>query len=191
MGWADQLQWVASRMQEPEITDALPIPGELDIPYFDKAELEDHMLIVAQNLLLEITEEELQSVGSDVIFTTSGGGSLGGLWGLALDLTVINVISATIDGEPASEVTMEAFLQLYGNSDAAIYTFAEGRVYFNGTSISLILITEPSLTALRIDAPIFPPGYDNEIVDRTVDRLMIIDFLHPMNLYGGVNNELV
>lgn len=196
--WDDMLSSVTARIREPE-TLIGPIPGELDIPYFTKAELEDHLLIVCNDLLREVPEDELMAIGSDAVTALQGSVAYGIFRSIPLPIEITSVLSATINTDPAVEASASGFFQLAqvdSTLDSA-YTFSEGKALFYGTVsdvIKLFYIVEPSLAAwqgLTSGKPILPPGYDLEVIDRTVARLQVIDYLKPQTMYGGINNELV
>lgn len=198
MTWDEKLEAIVARIREPEILTGA-IPGQLDIPYFTKDEVEDHLLIVSNDLLREVTEDELMAIGSDAVTALQGSTTFGIFQCVPVPLDVIAILSATINSEPAVEASASGFFQLaqVDSSLDSAYSFAEGRALFYGTSsdvIKLFVVTEASLAAWQGSTggkPILPPGYDLEAIDRTVARLQMIDYLKPQTMYGGINNELV
>ena len=196
MVWADTLIAVTQRFREPEILTP-PIPGELDIPYFDKDELEDHLLIVCNDLLREVSEDDLMAIGSAALTTKSGSAVFRGSMFRSLDIPddVVGVLAETIGGEPCVEAAPAGFFQLIkvDSSLDSAYLFAEGKGLFYGDgsrSLRMTFLLELDLQTWQSDVVILPPAFELEAIERCVARLHMIDFLEPMTMYGGANNEL-
>lgn len=194
--WQETLDAVVQRFREPEILDA-PIPGELDIPFFTKDELESHLVIVAKDLLRDISPADLMAMGSAAATSVSGSAVfMGGLFrSLDKPANAIGVLAATIGGYPCVEAAPAGFFQLVKVNSAldSAYLFAGDKVLFYGNgsqSLTMTFLLELPLATWQSDVPILPPGYELELIERCVNRLRVIDYLEPMTMYGGVNNEL-
>lgn len=194
--WQEMLDAVTQRFREPEILSA-PIPGELDIPYFEKAELESHLLIVCNDLLREISPDDLMAVGGAAETAVSGSAVYMGAMFRSLDkpANAIGILAYTIGGEPCVEGAPTGFFQLVKVDSAldSAFLFAGDKVIFYGDgsrSLKMIFLLELPLATWQSDVPIFPPGYELEAIERCVTRLHTIDYLQPMTMYGGISNEL-
>lgn len=174
---------ISERMREPKFT---AIAGKLDMPYFIDdpitgiSEIEDAMLIEAQQLLREVPEELKHAIGSaaQIVITASGVSAVN------IPTEAVGVIGVSIDLAPAVPVSLAGFYQRRrASSVQAIYTFSGdvlggapiGEIlYAGGVDLRAVLLIEPPLASFEADNRILPPGYDEMLIDRTLDRLAIM-----------------
>lgn len=176
--WQELVEEIYRRRMEHLGAGAFPtdfsLTGETDITYVSSADIRNLLAEVSTALLLECTAEELRTAGSEAISQDSYAS------GAAIPLVTLDILGARIDSEPAVRVSPAAFIQqrasAYG-SGAAIYTFYDGNVYFNGTTIVLTRLIEPTLVQYETDAKILPAGYDSIRVDMTCQLLEAMDYL--------------
>lgn len=181
---------IAQRTREPAFT---AIAGKLDQPYFiDRpivgwpdifagtvihgiSEIEDAMLIEAQQLLREVPPELYYAIGAvaQVVITSATSP-------VNIPTEAVKLLGASIDLAPAEPVSLAAFYQRRrASSVQAIYTFSavypQGEIlYIGGVNIRAVFLIEPSLADFQSDVRILPPGLEESLIDRVLTRLAIM-----------------
>lgn len=180
MTWQEKVQYIADRVREPDLMATDQIVGQVNLPYFKKNFIEDHLRIVGLELLRETPEDELMAIGSDAIETITGDvtGIVNGINYIELPLTIIRVLSARIDESPAVYAGAANFLQRSGGGSRTgnCFTFYETFCAYIGNDLTMVCVKEPSLADFKADKKILPEGRDLEWIDRAIKRMMIEDF---------------
>ncbi len=178
--WADLKDQIAQREREAELFIASSQNEEYN-PYWDANDVELLLYEISCQLLREIPTDELEAIGSVAINDASY------LNGGTLPQSAVKFISASIQKQngdsvwiPAIRVDPARYYQMkdVSVSDAALYTFIDGKVFFSGNTISLSVLVEPELWEFQADFPILPvAGYDEVRIDWVHKALMAEDFI--------------
>lgn len=176
--WVELVEEIYRRHQE-HLGGAYPtsfsLTGETDVSYQTGADIGLLLTEVSNALLLECTAEELRMCSSEAVVQASF------VSGAAITLVTLDILGARIDAEPAVRVSPATFIQqrasVYGSASPAIYTFYDGNVYFNGTTLVLTRLIEPVQADYELDKKILPPGYDTIRVDMVSQILEAMDYL--------------
>lgn len=173
MTWTTLISEISKRFREPKLT---AISGKNAIPYFLQADIEEILWRASQQLLREVPIEELKAFGSAaVINVTSASGSA------TIPLNVIGLLGAAVDDGPTSLTSLSGYHQKRSVDPTilAIHAFTSdgsgvGKIVYTGTNLTAEFLIEPSLASFQADDPIFPPGYDEERISRTLQRMLIM-----------------
>lgn len=174
--WAQKLQAIFSRLNEPYVTAPVPVTGQTNVPYYDQADVEKLLYDVHLQLLREIPVEELEACGSKAVVTnlyTNNG---------ALPLALIDILGSKIQflaGDayaPCVELLPAEWFQNV-NAQSGTFSVFGGAVHTAGNSIELVLLIEPPLSDFQADFPILPSGYDEEALTLTRQLCIFTDNL--------------
>lgn len=148
--------------------DLFIIPEEMDLLHLE----------VVQELIREISDDELEEVGAAIIATVNG------VSGMTLPLNCVRIVSVAIqleDGDTIWHRAREVSVALWHQAksipaaDFLRYVLKEGKVYFNGSSIDIQFIVEPSLAICKFDSAVLPAGKVEERLDRVHQLILAID----------------
>lgn len=172
--WLEAKKLIGARLREPSLSD---VAGKLDIPYFLEADLDDVMLVCAQELLREIPEELQHSIGvaAQTQLTTISGS-------VTIPLNVIQIMSVQIDNAPAKKADSVAmyYLKKRASLSQSIYVFSSNFdetghiIYVGGTNMRATAIIEPDLAVFQANELTLPPGYSDLLVERVLQSLSLM-----------------
>lgn len=172
--WLEAKKLIGARLREPSLSD---VAGKLDIPYFLGSDLDDIMLVCAQELLREIPPQMQHAIGAAAQTTITTG-----LFSPIIPTSVIDIMSVQIDGFPAKRADSLAmyYFKRRSRDTEAIYSFTANNlsegilISAGGLTIRATAIIEPDLAVFQSDAPTFPPGYSDLLVERVLERLSLM-----------------
>lgn len=175
LSWSEFLSAIGARQNERAGVTGVA----LDIPYSLSTNIETILREVSNMKLREVPIEELEALGSNAMTQADYTN------GAAFPLTAIRVGGARIDGNPAVQVQPAAFYQnrysaysaIGVSYQAAIYMFAYGKVFFNGSVLTLSFVYEPTLADYQADKNILPAKYDQERIDLAHEVIEGTDYL--------------
>ena len=181
--WQDRLESLAARIGEPDLFHPA-INAEQLTPYFDPITTEKWLYRACLFYLRSSQYSDLDSIGSKAILKLTGSTGAGILTSVVVPQNVLKIYNATIDVgtgyKPAEFIPQPYYLQMLTCSitESLTYSFINGYVAMHGTAnFSITLLVEPTLADFQDDNVILPPGYDEDVIDRTKTYLMISDNL--------------
>lgn len=187
LSWTQKISAVLARLRTP---DELPIdiPGQIDIPYYNREDVEAMLLEFTQQKLRELSAAELDGVGSVAILRATIAS------GTTMSVDKVKILSAAIkiyagDAFYATAVWQRpAQYRQIANIPATVpayiaaYTTYDGKFFYIGSDARVIWLLEPTLATARTDAVMLPPTYDQESIDWVVRQMQITNYMPE----GGV-----
>jgi hypothetical protein len=146
-----------------------PLQSQEDIRYFEPADIELLLLEESNAILGDLRVDEFESIGPPAVQTLTAAAVA-----VAHPLNTIDILSATIDGKPAVEVTPSMYKSLR-ETDMYIYSVFSKAIHFTQANGSFTVLVEPSLAEWQADPMILPIGNEREQIRRVVDILRGID----------------
>ena len=155
---------------------AVGVDPQLNVPYFDRAEIERVLLEVSNSNLRELSIEDLDAVGAGAVDEY-----LNAVSPIAIDPKSVDIVSAKLDDLPIIEVTPAQFFQnnYSGVIATKMFTVFNNEIYFTmtgGTAYFQVLANQ-ILTDWQTIPDILPPGYDEKVIRETCDILEIADYV--------------
>lgn len=170
--WTEKLDAIQARMNEAFVA----VDPQLNIPYFDRTEIERILLEVSNANLKELSIEDISAVGKDAIDEYTNAVSP-----IAINIKSIDVVSATYDGKPMVEVTPAAFFQndYAGITTSAMFSVFGGNIYFVDTGASAVfqVLAYQSLADWQATPDLLPPAYDEKVIRETCEILELADYV--------------
>lgn len=182
LSWNEKIAAILDRLRTP---DELPIdiPGQIDIPYYNRGDVEAMLLEFTQQKLREIPESELDAVGSVAIArVTMASGATISLDKVKLLAVAVKIYAGDSFFAPAVWNRPAQFRQI-ANVPAttpayiAAYTTYDGKFYYIGSSARVTWLVEPTLATARTNAVILPPVYDEECIEWVVRQMQITNYI--------------
>lgn len=171
--WQEMKQMIATKLREPGMTQ---IAGKLDIPRFLDADLDDIMFVCAQELHREVRDSEVHALGaaSHTVITSASGSAV-------IPKDCVKMLAVTIDSAPAkrAKTISDFYLKKRASATQSIYVFISdfagvGVLKYTGTNLRAVAVIEPALSVFTSDAPTLPPGYSEQLIARTLERITFI-----------------
>lgn len=181
LSWSQLVFTVANRLREglDPYGPAIAPVGEVDIPYYTKAQIENSLAEISNQLLLEVTPEELQDSKAVVrIANVSSGSSFTNRLVRILSVTIRPNVSDTAYG-PTQPMTPASYVQQQ-NANVNIvsgWTVFNDTINFIGARATVVGIEEVALATWQSTPDLLPDGYDEVRVDWVCKQLQIMNFM--------------
>jgi len=175
MLWNDYMSAVALRMKEP---DMAYLNGQYmqDVPYLTKDDLSQMLHASLTQVLREVDPADWEAFPSQAVQVLTGSSPL------VIPRSIVRPISYSVDGNATVYASVGSFYQSAAetgvNKFTNLFTLMDGLCVFLGSSITLTILVEPTITDwMTATNPILPPGHDVRVVDLTATRILISDYV--------------
>lgn len=174
MLWDDYMTSIAERLKEPEqaYLNARIMTG---LPYVKRDDLEDVLHASLVQALREVEQSDWEAFSSLAVQHITGGPNV-----VEMPLNLVRILGASVDNGAAVQCSVANYFQwATGNSKYTNqYALFSGNCNFQGTSIDLRILVEPSLRDWKLaQTPVLPPGSDIRVIDIAVKRVIISDYV--------------